>query len=434
MRVNLSVAIVAMTDNTTSENPDIPTYNWNDKSVVLSAFFWGYIVLQPFAGWLGRTYGTKWFVIVAMFVNSTACIAIPFIADKLGSKGVMGCRFLQGLSQGFFFPSVQNLLGQWAPITERSRIATAVYSGVAFGTIVTYPITGYIAASWVGWPSTFYLFGAIGYGWSISWMIFGANSPSVHRTINEEEKIYIETSLGTTEDSQTVPIPWKAIFTSLPMWAFVVAWFGQNWGYATLLTQIPIYLDKMAGFDMHSNSLLSAAPYLAQFILSFVFGHISDFMINRSYLTRGNARKICNTIGTCVPATALLILGFLPKDAIAWSVVMIVIAGGVNSGVFCGYQVTPIDLSPKFAGTIMSIGSTSNLFSLLAPLAVQGIVTDEIQWRIVFIIASCMYVAANIFYVLFSSGENQWWDSIGHKEIKREDSEGSEGSDSSEGR
>lgn len=49
---------------------------------------------------------------------------------ELGSWGVMICRILQGLSQGFFFPSSHNLLGKWVPPNERARMGTFVYAGM----------------------------------------------------------------------------------------------------------------------------------------------------------------------------------------------------------------------------------------------------------------------------------------------------------------
>ncbi|KAJ8946315.1 hypothetical protein NQ318_004204 [Aromia moschata] len=423
MRVNLSVAIVAMTDNTTSANPDIPTYDWDNKSVVLSSFFWGYIVLQVFAGQMGRTYGTKWLLVGAMFINSSACMLIPVMAAWLGSGGVMICRVVQGLSQGFFFPSIHTLLGQWAPVPERSRLGTVVFSGVAFGTIITMPVTGFISASWIGWPPTFYLFGLVGYSWLIVWAIFGASSPADHKSITKEERFYIESSLGQEQNTQTAKTPWKAIFTSLPVWATIVGAFGQNWGYSTLLTEIPNYMNKVMKFDMQSNSLLSAAPYLALFIFSFVFGQISDYMINNGYGSRGACRKLFHSIGTCIPGAALVTLGFLPEDATTLSVTMLVIAVGINAAVFCGFQVNVIDLSPKFSGILMGIGNgSSNTFSIIAPLIVQLVVTDETNkalWRTIFVIAACVYVATDIFFVFFASGEVQWWDSVDETDVER---------------
>lgn len=47
-RVNISAAIVPMTQSTAGA----PFYNWDtsDKSLILSSFFWGYVVSQVPAG------------------------------------------------------------------------------------------------------------------------------------------------------------------------------------------------------------------------------------------------------------------------------------------------------------------------------------------------------------------------------------------------
>ena len=211
------------------------------------------MVLQVFAGQFGQTYGPKWFLVVSMVVNSIVCMLTPVVADNLGSKGVMGIRVIQGLFQGFIYPSVHNLLGKWAPTPERSRMGTFVYSGSSFGTIIAMPITGLISASWAGWPISFYTFGSMGLLWVLLWVFMGSNSPAEHKTISDEERSYIETSLGQVEH-RVIPTPWKAIFMSLPMWAIIVGNFGQNWGYSTLLTEIPNYMNKIMGFDMASVS------------------------------------------------------------------------------------------------------------------------------------------------------------------------------------
>lgn len=46
------------------------------------------------------------------------------------------------------------------------------------------------------------------------------------------------------------PIPWKAIATSLPFWAIMVAHFSENWGFYTLLTELPSYLKHSLKFDL----------------------------------------------------------------------------------------------------------------------------------------------------------------------------------------
>lgn len=45
-------------------------------------------------------------------------------------------------------------------------------------------------------------------------------------------------------------IPWKSVFTSLPVWAIVVAHFCENWGFYTLLTELPTYMKNRLHFDL----------------------------------------------------------------------------------------------------------------------------------------------------------------------------------------
>ncbi|XP_076068444.1 sialin-like [Oratosquilla oratoria] len=56
--------------------------------------------------------------------------------------------------------------------------------------------------------------------------------------------------------TETLPVPWRAIFTSMPFYAILVLHFGNNWGFYTLLTEIPTYsyLNHIQHFDLKSVS------------------------------------------------------------------------------------------------------------------------------------------------------------------------------------
>lgn len=416
MRVTLSVGIVAMTDNTTSSNPDIKTYHWDDKNVILSSFFWGYVLPQIGAGQLAKNYGPKWLLVIAMLVNAVFAFLIPTMADW-GSYGVMIARALQGFAQGFFYPCCHNLLSKWVPLSERTRMGTIVYAGGPFGTVITMPITGWIAASDAGWPTAFYVFGAAGALWTVAYIFIGSNSPMDAKHISAEELRYIKKETGSDDAAQReAKTPWKEISMSLPVWAILVAHSGQNWGFWTLLTEIPLFMDKILKFNIKDNSMLSALPYFTLWILSFIFGALSDFCINKKYVTIGRARKITTTIGFVGPAIALVGLALVDSDDKVLAVTLLVLAVGINSSTYCGYQVNHIDLSPTHAGTLMGItNGIANIFSIVAPLAVEVIVTDEEDaslWAIVFYLAAGIYVAVNGFYLVFGQGTVQPWDMI----------------------
>ncbi|XP_060522860.1 putative inorganic phosphate cotransporter isoform X2 [Cylas formicarius] len=414
VRVTLSVAIVAMTDPFASSNPNVRTYpEWTDKSVVLSAFFWGYVIPQIFAGWLAGQYGPKWFLIGSMGLCSLMSILIPSMAELMGSKGVMAGRVIQGFSQGFFFPSVHHVISQWVPPDERSRMGTIIYAAGPLGTVISMLVSGAISASSLGWPWVFYIYGVAGLVWCVLSFIFSANSPAVHPNISDAEKFYIENSLGHADEKPRHKTPWKAILKSAPVWAIVITQTGQNLGFWTLMTEIPNYMSHVMSFDIKSNSILSALPYFVLWILSFIMCFASDWLVNRGLLSRGATRKLFNTIGLVIPAIALIFLGYTPTDQPKRAVAFLVIAVGFNSGVYCGYNVNHVDLSPNHASTLMGISNgLSNISGILAPLLVQFLVTDETdpdQWKIIFFVTSGVYVIADIVFIIFGSGDIQTW-------------------------
>lgn len=103
------------------------------------------------------------------------------------------------------------------------------------------PASGLLATAF-GWESVFYVFGAIGCVWLVLWMIIVRRSPEEDPFITEEEKIYIVTKIGLRKEENVTP-PWKSIFTSAAVWAIVVSHFAENWGFYTLLTQLPTFLS-----------------------------------------------------------------------------------------------------------------------------------------------------------------------------------------------
>lgn len=314
-----------------------------------------------------------------MAVTSLFSILIPVFGAEFGYVGVIVCRVVQGLSQGFLYPSMHNLISKWAPLPERAKVVSYVYCGGPLGTVISNLVTGSIADSTLGWPYAFYLYGGIGLVWCCFWFFFGANSPAQHKSISEEERKYIEAFVVKKEktdddDDEKKNTPWKSIVTSVPMWALLIAHCGQNWGFWTLLDEIPTYLDSRLGYDLKSNTLLSSLPYFALWLLSLFISPLADYLITKKYLSIGASRKLFNTIGLFVPAIAMITLSFIDKEDKEVAVVLLVIAVGVNSCVFSGYNVNHIDLSPKYSGTLMGItNGISNIMSIVAPLAITAI-------------------------------------------------------------
>ncbi|CAG9828052.1 unnamed protein product [Diabrotica balteata] len=412
IRVNLSLTIVAMTDPNANENKDIPTFEWKNRNVILSSFFWGYVIPQIGAGWLMTRYGPKWFLIGSMFLGSAVGFLMPPLASVWGSTSVIVFRAIQGLCQGFILPSVPCFMGNWVPVGERGRIGTFVYAAGPLGTVFSMLIAGYISASRLGWPWVFHFFSILGILWCIFYAIVGRNTPAEHPTITQEERNYIEKTASSSIKSR-MPTPWKAIFTSVPFLALFYSYACFIFGFWVLLTQIPTYMNEILKFNLKKNGVLSALPYILQWMTGLVLSIISDKMIIRGIVSIAIARKMMNAIGMLIPALALIFLGYCSKDTAVGAVILLMIAVGANGATFCGTFINNVDLSPNFAGVLYGImNGCSNVFGILAPLIVDVMVKDLYnpkQWRNVFYLASAVYASGAAVFWIFGSGEVQPW-------------------------
>ncbi|KAM3956534.1 putative inorganic phosphate cotransporter [Aphomia sociella] len=409
MRSNMSMAIVDMTDLSKEGS-----YDWSPrvKTMILSSFFWGYVILQIPSGEMAKRFGGKRLILFSVTVNSIVSAILPIAPNIGGWQLVCASRMLQGFTQAFTFPCTHHLISQWIPIEEKGMLGTIIYAGGQLGIALQLIVSGFIASAW-GWQAIFYVNATLGAIWIVAYIFLGSDSPETSKIISEEEVLYIQRSLGRVGEQERYPTPWRQILTSVPFWAVIVAHCGQNWGFFTLMTEMPTYMSKVLNFDLKSNGVLSSLPYIAITILSFPCGSISDLLIRKKWMTLVNTRRLFNTIGFWGPAIALVGLSFAPPDNVVLPVVMLIIAVGINAGHFTGYLLAHIDLAPNFSANLMSITNfIANIMSIIAPLVCGIIVKDETdptEWRKAFFVAVGVYFFTNLFFIRYITSDKQPW-------------------------
>ncbi|XP_058788720.1 putative inorganic phosphate cotransporter isoform X3 [Phymastichus coffea] len=459
MRTNMSVAIVAMVNHTaiikaedghnetqvsecgeafdslngTAEDGDggrssDGQFAWDARlqGYLLSSFFYGYVITQIPFGILAKRYGSKYFLGVGMLINSVFGLLVPLSAEW-GYYWLMAVRFIQGLGEGPIVPCTHAMLAKWIPPNERSRMGAFVYAGAQFGTVISMPLSGLLSEHGFadGWPSIFYVFGTVGTIWCIAFLMMVHEDPESHPRINEDEKKYILSALWSGTGTKSPTVPWKAISTSLPFWAILIAHMGQNYGYETLMTELPTFMKQILHFHIKSNGLVSALPYLAMWLFSMVISHVADWIISSGRLNHTHTRKLINSIGQFGPALALVAASYTGCNP--WLTVSLLTIGvGLNGGIYSGFKVNHLDISPRFAGVLMSFTNClANLAGLLAPITagyvIVGTQPTHTKWRIVFILAAAVYVLCAMFYIIFGTGERQSWDNPDNDEVEEDD-------------
>ncbi|XP_026867484.1 sialin isoform X1 [Electrophorus electricus] len=444
LRVNLSVAMVAMVNatngqptsngseekecpapsgpsNTSHQNPDqpdgVPQYSWDPETqgMLLGAFFFGYLFTQIPGGYLSGRFGGSIFLGGGVLGTAVLTLLTP-LAAQLGPSWLFALRALEGFGEGVTFPAQMAMWACWAPPLERARLTTFSGAGSNFGAFVALPLTGFICNS-LGWPAVFYCFGGAGCLWAVLWFILVSDEPRTHRRISDQEKDYIINSIGSEGGSHGWSVPLLPMLLSVPLWAIIITQMCANWSYYTLLTSLPTYMDTVLHFDLRQNSFLSALPYLGAWLFSILSGVLADSLLEREILSITTVRKIFTlveirvSIGLLLPAGFLFAVGFTGCSstlAVTFLTVSTTIGGISAAGVF----MNQIDIAPRYAGMLLGITNTfGTIPGVLAPIAVGHLAKNRslVGWRNVFCLSAGVSAIGALVFTLFGSGRIQRW-------------------------
>lgn len=417
IRSNLGVAIVDMVNNNTVHTDGrtqlhLREFDWSPKIVGLmhGSFFWGYIVTQIPGGYLAARFPANRMFGTAILTTSFLNLIIP-AACRVHWGFVIAVRIIQGLVEGVTYPAAHGMWSKWAPPLERSRLVTLSFSGSYAGAVIGMPVSG-LLTDYLGWPAPFYLYGALGICWSLVWIYVVYETPAKHPTITEEEKTYIEESIGESASAicKDHRIPWKSFFTSLPVYAIIVANICRSWTFYLLLTSSPSYFEEVYGYDLSAVGVISALPHLIMTVIVPLGGQLADFLRRRQILTTTVVRKLFNCGGFGFEAIFLITVGYSNGKEMA--IICLIIAVGFSGFAISGFNVNHLDIAPRYASILMGLSNSAGTLSgMLCPIMVGSLTVNETpqEWSRVYLISAMIHFFGVFFYGAFASGEKQKW-------------------------
>uniref|UniRef100_A0A8U7M8C8 Solute carrier family 17 member 6 n=1 Tax=Corvus moneduloides TaxID=1196302 RepID=A0A8U7M8C8_CORMO len=360
-------------------------FNWDPETVgmIHGSFFWGYIITQIPGGYISSRLAANRVFGAAILLTSSLNMLIPSAA-RVHYGCVIFVRILQGLVEGVTYPACHGIWSKWAPPLERSRLATTSFCG-SFGIV-----------------------------WYMFWLLVSYESPAKHPTITDEERRYIEESIGESANllgaMEKYKTPWRKFFTSMPVYAIIVANFCRSWTFYLLLISQPAYFEEVFGFEISKVGILSAVPHLVMTIIVPIGGQIADFLRSRQIVSTTNVRKIMNCGGFGMEATLLLVVGYSHSKGVAIS--FLVLAVGFSGFAISGFNVNHLDIAPRYASILMGISNgVGTLSGMVCPIIVGAMTKNKTreEWQYVFLIAALVHYGGVIFYGIFASGEKQPW-------------------------
>jgi ACS family sodium-dependent inorganic phosphate cotransporter len=378
-RTNISVAAIAMKDD----------LGWTEtqKGVVLSAFFVGYLLLMAVTGAAANRYG-GWLVLGVAVLWWSAWTALTPPAAMMSLGALIAARIALGLGEAAVFPASMNMISRWVPPERRSRATALIISAISLGTVFALPATGWLVREY-GWALPFYLFGAIGLVWYAAWHVLARGDAPASSSV---------------ESSQTAhrAIPWGQLLRLPAVWAIIVSHFASNWGLYVLLAWMPTYFKSTFGVSLASAGVLSAAPWLVNFVAANLAGAWADRMLQNGR-SAGYVRKLMQSIALGGSAVFLLLL---TQAATPLAAVLIMCgATGTAACAMSGFAPNCFDIAPKYADVIWGISNTFATLPGIVGIYVTGWLVDRTgTFGAPFVLTAAVSLFGAVFYLVFGSG------------------------------
>uniref|UniRef100_A0A3Q3JQ53 Major facilitator superfamily (MFS) profile domain-containing protein n=1 Tax=Monopterus albus TaxID=43700 RepID=A0A3Q3JQ53_MONAL len=346
------------------------TFHWSktDSGLVLGGFFWGYCFTQILGGHTSDKVGGERVLLVSTALWALATAGTPLLA-QLGCHTVALltlARFLMGLLQGVFFPSLASICSQRVVEGERGFLMSTMNSGSHLGTLLAGGM-GSLLLDRYGWESMFYGTGLLSALWAlIVWQCLLKGTVTTTMGYCFSVLNYSDI-LKTSNDSQwsLSGRRWLALLKKPSVWAMVFAHMCASSTFYTLLSWLPTYFKE--SFPHATGWVYNVIPWLTAIPSALGGGYVSDFLINK-----GIKRQCQYCIVVC--------LGLSIKMFTSFSIL------------FSGVSVNVQDLTPSCAGA---------LFGLVVVLLAGYLIEVTLSWATVFSLVTLVNATGLGIFLIF---------------------------------
>lgn len=368
---------------------------WNKQisGMALSAFFCGYITTNILGGYLADRVGGEIVIYYTAIGWAFMTLMIPALSHthylfESATVSVLLARFMTGVCQGVFFPSVTSILTKHVAVTERSFVYSFAYSGSSVGTIIT-GFVGSIMIESFGWTSVFHSVGIAAFVWIFFWRYLYRQYKKDH--ITEKPSIV----------KPKEPVPWLRLAKSPSVWALFVAYFCGGMCFYNLLSWTPVYFHD--AFPESKGWVFNVVPWLVNFIVANASGYLANKLLSGG-TSLTFVRKLYCSIQMFGVAVFALLLNTVETFRQALFVMSIII--GLQAFSNCSTMLNSQDLAPKHAGALHGVMNCCGAISGFVGVYLTGYILETTnRWSAVFQLQAVMSFIAFVVFLIFGSGE-----------------------------
>jgi ACS family hexuronate transporter-like MFS transporter len=378
-------------------------------------FLVAYTLSQGLSGRLYDRVGIKRGFSISIIVWSVAAMGHTLAT---GLKSLSAMRFVLGLGEAGNWPGAAKTAAEWFPARQRALAMGIFNSGAAIGSIVAPPVIVGLTAYFGHWQPTFFVTGTLGFIWLVVWW-FVYDKPERHKWITREELAFIredmtssaapladkDTPLGDAPAGTPSAVPgpmkytWRELLRYRQTWGIVVARFLVDPVWWLYITWLPLYLNKVHGFDLKQIGLFAWVPFVAADAGSLLGGWLSGFLIGRGWSVNQARKTVIAFSALLMPAG--IVAAFTPDAMLALALIGVVLFGfqaWINN-----VQTLPSDFFPSAAvGSVAGLGGTGAGIGSMIFTFSTGWVVDNFSYTPVLVAAGILAPLGTIALFLLS--------------------------------
>lgn len=347
-------------------------------------FLVAYTLSQGLSGKLYDRVGIKRGFTVSIIIWSLAAMGHAFAG---GLRSLSAMRFVLGLGEAGNWPGAAKTVAEWFPARQRALGMAIFNSGAAIGSIVAPPVIVGLTTYFGHWQPTFLITGALGFTWLILWWLV-YDKPETHKWMTREELDLIR---GDKAEIQPVEekanLGWLELLKYRQTWGIVISRFLVDPVWWLYITWLPLYLNKVHGFDLKQIGLFAWVPFVAADAGSLFGGWLSGFLIGRGWTVNAARKAVIAFAALLMPAG--IVAAYTPDAMMALALIGVVLFGfqaWINN-----VQTLPSDLFPNSAvGSVAGLGGTGAGIGSIIFIFSTGWVVDNFSYTPVLVFAGVL--------------------------------------------
>lgn len=237
--------------------------------VLLSAFFWGYVITQIPGGWVASHVGPKKVVVGALLIWGAGAVLTGILTSY---NALLGARIVMGLAEGVVWPTFTVLIVNWYSSAEHGKAMNLVESTLPISSLIGAPLAGWMIATW-DYHVMFIAQGIPAFVMAVVFWFGVGEHPVKDRHLSPREREYLVAEAGAHRDERG---SFAQVLRMPKMWGLGVIYFLWLNGLYAFGLWVPSLLKEVSHRGIGLVGLLSAIPFVLATVSMYVNAWISD--------------------------------------------------------------------------------------------------------------------------------------------------------------